>query len=128
MRPGELALPVELAERFRDVVLRQPNQPEQPMQAQRGISIATTNLTILHGRSLAEHGLSLSEMSPRDVHHRPLVVGECEVGVERKRVLRGSQTLVSPRRVSEPEEMPPIGRFESDRPAPACTASFVPRR
>ena len=129
MRLGELPLPVELTKRFLDVVLRQPDQSEQPMQAQRGIAVATTDLAILHRRSLTEHRFRLSEMSPRDMDHRRLEMGEREIGVEGKRVRRGSQALVSPRRVSEPEEMPPVGRFECDRPPgrPAPPLSF-PRR
>ena len=80
------------------------------MQAQRGIAVATTDLTILHGSSLTEHGFRLSEMSPRDVDHRRLEVSEREIRVERESVRGGSQALASPRRVSEPEKMPPVRR------------------
>ena len=88
MRLGELPLAIELAERFLDVILRQSNQSEQPMQAQRGIAVAATDLAILHRRSLTEHGFGLSEMSPGDVDHRRLEMGEREIGVERQRVRR----------------------------------------
>ena len=90
MRLGELALPVELTKRLVDVVLRQPNQAEQPMQAQCWIAIATTNLAILDSGPLTEDRFGLRETSPGDMDHCRLKICKREIGVERERVRCGS--------------------------------------
>ena len=65
MRLGELALSIELAQRLLDIVLRQPHESEQPVQAERGIALAAADLPILHGGALPQDGLRLRRDVPR---------------------------------------------------------------
>src|SRR6266851_2904929 len=52
---GELTL--ELVEGIRGIVLRHPDEPQLPMQAQRGIPPSPADLPILDGGSVPEHRL-----------------------------------------------------------------------
>src|SRR6185436_17925358 len=90
---------------------------EQPMKAESGIAVAPTDLSILHRGSLTEHGFGLHELSSGHVNHRRLKMGKREIVVKRQCIRRGSQALVSPRRMAEPEEVSPVGRLKRDRSA-----------
>ncbi len=117
MRVRKMQLAIEFAQRLRVIALREADQAQQPMQAEARVAIAARHLTILHGRSLAEHGFGLPHVSARHVNHRHLKVREGEIGIQRQRVICGSKTFVAPGGVTESEKMPPIRRFKSDGPA-----------
>src|SRR5262249_33213823 len=87
----ELTLPVELSERLVDVVLCQANEAEHPVEAERGIPVASADLPILNGGALPQHGLSLAQMTTGNVDHGDLEMRKRKVGVEREHVRRRSQ-------------------------------------
>jgi len=61
---------IQLADRFVDVILREPHEAEQPVQPQRGEASALRELSILDGGALTKHGLGLHQAAARDVDHR----------------------------------------------------------
>src|SRR5262249_51526287 len=79
VRLRELLLAIELLECLADVVLREPDEGEKPVQAQRGVPIAAADLAVLHGRALTQNGFGLAQMSSGDVNHRHLEMRERKI-------------------------------------------------
>src|SRR5437868_11555327 len=72
LRPVELTaperpLPRELGVRFDNVVLGQPDEPEQPVKSAGGIPLAKIGLAILGDRAFPEDGLGAAERTTRDM-------------------------------------------------------------
>ena len=88
VRLRQLALAFQFFDRFVHIVLRQPHEAEQPVQAERRISAAPADLPILHRGALSQHGFRFVQVTARHVDHRHLKVREGEIGVERERVGR----------------------------------------
>src|SRR5712691_4227095 len=55
MRLGQRAFAIQLADRFVDVILREPHEAEQPVQPQRGEASTLRELSILDGGALTKH-------------------------------------------------------------------------
>ena len=65
MRLGEILFPFELSKGFFDVVLRKPDQRQQPVKAERGVTFTTTDLAVLHCGSLPQHGFGFPQVAEK---------------------------------------------------------------
>ena len=95
-------------------ILRELDQPAQPVQTQGRKALALTDLPILHLDAEAQHGVGLRELAAANVNHRHLEVRERQAWVQGERAGGGVQSGVAPRGVAQPEQMPPLRRLEGN--------------
>ncbi len=108
-------LAIELRQRVCHIVLREPGQSKEPMEPERREALRPTTLLDLYRGTTTQHGFCLREMTSRHVHHGDLEVGKREFRIEREHAVGSVKSRVSPGRMSQPEQMPPIRGFERHR-------------
>ena len=124
-RVGQRQLAIELGQRTFHVALGQTYERAKPVQTQGRISLAALQLAILNRGAFAKHRIRLVEVAPRDMHHRHLEVRERETGIVGERDAGGAQARAAPGRVSEPEVVTPVGRFQATARRASASASIV---
>ena len=93
---------------------RERDHPQQPPQSAGGESTPRPVVALLGAQPFLERRRSRLRRAARDIHHRPLKVRERKVRVPFECARQRVEALGAPRRISQPELVHPVIRFDRD--------------